>query len=168
MDKAKNETKNLIIRPFRRSDREAILGILRESAMFTEEEIILAQNRIDTWLDREGQEDYVIFAAEFASTVAGYVCFGPTHATEATYDLYWIAVSPALQGRSIGGKLLKFAEKEIASRGGRIIVIETSSTQKYLPTRRFYENRGYTREARIRDFYRVGDDKLMYTKNLHP
>jgi ribosomal protein S18 acetylase RimI-like enzyme len=134
--------------------------------MFTAEELEVARELIDIWLDKPEQKDYIIRTAEKDGRVAGYVCFGPTPATEATWDLYWIAVSPELQGSGIGGKLLRFAEEEIFSRGGRIVVIETSSTEKYRSTRAFYEKKAYVPEARIRSFYRPGDDRLIYIRRM--
>jgi ribosomal protein S18 acetylase RimI-like enzyme len=155
-----------LIRPFVRDDREAVLGLLRESRMFRAQELEVARELIDIGLDKPEQKDYILFTAELSGRVAGYICFGPTPATQAAYDLYWIAVAPHLRGRGIGGRLLDFAEAEIASRGGRLVIIETSSTQKYLPTRGFYQKKGYAVEARIRDFYRAGDDRLIYVKRM--
>ncbi|MDR3200079.1 MAG: GNAT family N-acetyltransferase [Spirochaetales bacterium] len=162
----KGKDSGLAIRAMQRKDREPVLDILRRSGMFTGEELDVAQELIDIWLDRPEQKDYIIFTAVAEDGVAGYVCFGPTPATETTWDLYWIAVSPELQGRGVGGKLLSFAEKEIAARRGRMIIIETSSTERYRPTRDFYEKKGYVIEARVRDFYRAGDDRLIYTRRI--
>ena len=47
-------------------------------------------------------------------------------------------------------------------------MIETSSKDKYAPTRHFYQRLGYVENARIRDFYRLGDDLLIYGKYLKP
>jgi ribosomal protein S18 acetylase RimI-like enzyme len=45
-------------------------------------------------------------------------------------------------------------------------MIETSSQPKYLPTRKFYEKLGYREMARIPDFYRPGDDRVIFGKYL--
>ena len=49
---------------------------------------------------------------------------------------------------------------------GRRIYIETSAKPQYEPTRSFYVRCGYVEEARFRDFYAPGDDKLVYGKSL--
>ncbi|MDR2589021.1 MAG: GNAT family N-acetyltransferase, partial [Spirochaetales bacterium] len=155
-----------VIRPATRADREPLLAILGESKVFTPEELEVARELIDIWLDKPGQKDYIVRTAQLSGLPQGYVCFGPTPATQSTWDLYWIAVASPLQGKGAGKKLLASAEKEILSRGGRLVVIETSSTLPYAPARGFYEKSGYTLEATIRDFYRSGDHRLIYTRRL--
>ncbi len=157
-----------VIRPARESDRAPLLSLLERTGMFTPEELDVAMELIDAWLYKPEQKDYIVHTAEADGRVAGYVCYGPTPATEGTFDLYWIAVAPDLQGRGIGRALLDFTENAVRSAGGRLLVIETSSVDRYSPTRSFYEGRGYGVEARIKDFYRPGDDRLIYTRRLSP
>lgn len=152
------------IRPTVAEDRSPILLILHRTGMFTPEEIEVARELIDAWLYHPEQKDYILYTAEGEGKVLGYVCYGPTPATEGTFDLYWIAVDPQCQRSGIGKQLLLFTEEVIRKAQGRLIVIETSSQGKYAPTRSFYERNGYTLEARIKDFYRVGDDRLIYVK----
>ncbi|MCX7786595.1 MAG: GNAT family N-acetyltransferase [Spirochaetes bacterium] len=152
------------IRPTTGEDRSSILEILHRTGMFTAEEIEVARELIDAWLNNPAQKDYILYTAEREGQVVGYVCYGPTPATEGTFDLYWIAVDPQFQGSGIGKQLLFFIEEAIRKARGRLIVIETSSQEKYSPTRTFYERNGYTLEARIKDFYREGDDRLIYVK----
>ena len=114
--------------------------------------------------------DY-LFVGAFASpdrTLVGYACYGATPATDRTYDLYWIAVDPAVQGTGAGTHLLTEIERRLESAGARLIVIETSSRAEYAPTRRFYLARGYTEAARVGEFYAPGDDRVIYTKRLGP
>jgi ribosomal protein S18 acetylase RimI-like enzyme len=98
--------------------------------------------------------------------VRGFVCFGPAPLTDGTFDLYWIAVDPVFQGRGYGARLLRFAEDDVRRRGGRLLLIETSSQEAYGATTRFYERSGYGLVARIPEFYRAGDDKLIFAKRV--
>jgi ribosomal protein S18 acetylase RimI-like enzyme len=136
--------------------------------MFSPEEVGIALELIDTVLQVPAQKDYLIYVMEQEGKVAGYYCVGPTPATAGTYDMYWIAVDPSVQGNGAGTRLTAHAEQLIASRGGRLIVVETSSRQHYTPTRTFYERRGYTETARIRGYYRPDDDLVVYCKYLTP
>ena len=49
-----------------------------------------------------------------------------------------------------------------------MLLIETSSKNSYSSTTRFYERAGYQEISRIKDFYRIDDDKLVYSKRLTP
>jgi ribosomal protein S18 acetylase RimI-like enzyme len=96
----------------------------------------------------------------------GYACFGPHPLTQGTYDLYWIVVDPTAQGHGIGHALLARVEAEVQARGGRLLLVETSGTPAYAPARRFYESSGYRCEATIHDFYALGDDLVIFSKDL--
>jgi ribosomal protein S18 acetylase RimI-like enzyme len=86
--------------------------------------------------------------------------------TQGTFDLYWIVVTPTAQGRGIGHALLSRVEAEVYTRGGRLLLIETSGTPTYAPARQLYEACGYRCEAVIHDFYAPGDDLLAFSKPL--
>ncbi len=155
------------IRPMIRRDRDILLRIVRDTGMFTPAEVDVACELMDVYLDRPGQKDYILaVAADASDCPLGYVCYGPTPATDFTFDLYWIAVAPAVQHAGIGRTLLGFAERACHRLGGRLIVIETSSLEKYEPTRGFYLRNGYEIEARIKNFYAAGDDRLIFTRRF--
>ena len=63
-------------------------------------------------------------------------------------------------------ELLRFAEEHIRAKGGRLLIAETSSTPKYEKTRAFYERKGFERRACIKDYYKPGDDLIIYGKYL--
>jgi ribosomal protein S18 acetylase RimI-like enzyme len=155
-----------VIRPLRHSDRGPLLDILRATNVFSEQEIDVALELIDAVLDRPDQGDYIIYVLEEAGTVLGYYCVGPTPATISTFDLYWIAVSPGTQGRGVGTALNEHAEALIRSRGGTLIMVETSSRKDYDPTRAFYRRKGYQELAQVRDYYRPSDDLVIFGKYL--
>lgn len=157
---------NLVIRPLQEQDLPAVDRILAATAMFTPAEIAVADELLDVFLHTPGQRDYLIWVAILEPKVVGYVCFGPTPATESTYDLYWIAVDPELQGHGIGKQLLQFAEQNCLKQGGKLLIIETSSKESYRPTQAFYLKNGYQIEARIKDFYAPGDDRLIFTRRF--
>ncbi len=156
----------LRIRDIAGADRGPLEHLLRGTGKFTGEEIAIALELIDAVLDRPQQRDYIIRCCEADGTVAGYYCIGPTPATQGTFDLYWIAVDRARQGSGIGRLLNSHAEELARGLGGRLLIAETSSQPAYEPTRRFYRAQGYAEVARIRDYYRPGDDLVVYGKSL--
>ncbi|WP_245814349.1 GNAT family N-acetyltransferase [Cystobacter ferrugineus] len=110
--------------------------------------------------------DYKVLVADRDGTLVGYVCYGPTPMTEGTYDLYWIASDPQVRGQGVGASLVSGMEADLRRLAARIIRVETSATEAYGPTRGFYASMKYTEEARIRDFYKVGDDLIILTKRV--
>ena len=86
--------------------------------------------------------------------------------TDGTFDLYWIATDPAVRGQGEGHGLVAAMEAELRTRGGRLVRVETSATDDYESTRSFYERAQYREEARVRDFYRLGDDLVILGKRL--
>jgi ribosomal protein S18 acetylase RimI-like enzyme len=99
--------------------------------------------------------------------LVGYACYGATPETDRTFDLYWIAVDPAVQGAGSGTLLLTEVEQQLQGQNARMLIVETSSRSAYAPTRRFYEKRGYAEAARVREFYAPGDDRIIFTKRFH-
>ena len=153
------------VRPLRASDRAQLEEIIRSAANFTAEEADTALELIDDAL--AGDPDYIVnVVTNEAGEIAGYECHGPAALTEGTYDLYWIVVDSQKRRRSWGRQLLTAAEQDIVRRGGRLLVIETSSQPSYAATVEFYKRSGYRLEARIQNFYRPGDDKLILVKDL--
>lgn len=68
------------------------------------------------------------------------------------------------QGR--GAKLLLFVEQTLADRGARVLLVETMGTPDFEHVRAFYQKNGYNEEARIREFYAEGADKVVFLKAL--
>jgi len=154
-----------VIRPLRREDRLRLKSLVEATRVFTVDEINIALELIDAVLDTPDQHDYVIAVYDHHGP-AGYYCIGPTPGTDGTFDLYWIVVDPLRHGQGIGSALDRHAAAYIRSHNGRMIIAETSSTPRYDPTRKFYQTRKYAELARIRDYYRPGDDLVVYGKIL--
>jgi len=140
--------------------------MLRHTPEFKPFEVVVAEEIIDFYLDDPHNSGYHILVAEDDSTLAGYICYGPTPLTEETWDIYWDAVAQEKRRQGIGRLLTKSAEKDIIQAKGRLALIETSSTPAYEASRRFHISNGYEIVARIPDFYAPGDDKLILLKRL--
>ena len=98
--------------------------------------------------------------------LAGFACWGRTPGCSGTYDLYWLAVDPAVQGAGAGSVLVGEVERRVASEGGRLIVIEVSGSPHSDGARRSYERQAYVPVATVRNFYAPGDDRIIYTKRV--
>ncbi len=86
--------------------------------------------------------------------------------TDRTFNLLAIAVLPERQSHGAGKLLIRALEQQLSERDGRVLLVETSGLDEYKATRGFYDRQGFTREARIRDFYSEGNDKIVFWKRL--
>jgi ribosomal protein S18 acetylase RimI-like enzyme len=154
----------LNIRPMLKTDKPALMEMLRNTPEFTSKEVVVAEEVIDSYLN--DPDNYNIFIAEVDKSVAGYICYGHTPLTESTWDIYWLAVSPDKRGQGVGSALTAFAEERIGKDGGRLVIIETSAKPGYEKTRRFYLRHGYEIICRIPDFYAPSDDKIILQKRI--
>jgi ribosomal protein S18 acetylase RimI-like enzyme len=157
------------VRKLERPDRARIEEMIVSAGTFNDVEIKTALELVDEALEK-GDESGYLFAlideGKGRPRLRGYACYGPTPLTQGTYDLYWIVVSPEAQQKGWGRSLLEQVERDVVERGGRMLLIETSSQEIYGRAVDFYRRNGYRQEARIRDFYRIGDDKLIFSKEL--
>jgi ribosomal protein S18 acetylase RimI-like enzyme len=159
------------IRPATNADRDRIHEILVATARFTRQEVGWAMELVDLALAHPEKGEYEAHVLEDSDRgsdprVQGYVLFGATPMTEGVFDLYWIAVDPGRQRQGLGQLLLRFVENEIRRQDGRMLLIETSSKRSYAPTMRFYLRAGYHEISRIKDFYRIEDDKVVLSRDL--
>lgn len=159
------------IRPVEPKDRSRIREILVAVTRFTDDEIRAAVQLVDHSLDDGARSEYLTFVLESPESgpsrqVQGYVTYGATPKTEGVFDLYWIAVDPRHQGQGFGQLLLRFVENEVRRQRGRMLLIETSSKESYAPTLRFYQRSGYDEISRIKDFYRIECDKIVFCKKF--
>ncbi len=156
------------IRELRASDRVPLTELLRETGAFDEHEIAVALELIERGCAPDNIDYLFKIAVDEKHRVVGYACYGLVPLTDGVYDLYWIAVHPNLQGKKVGQLLIQAVEQAVREVGGRMLLIETASKTEYQTTRAFYERVGYQEIARIPDFYRSGDDKIIYRKKFDP
>jgi len=164
-----------LLRHLNAADRRRIEDITRAVGLFREDEIPVALEVFDDAVRVGPRADpgrvategdpYTALGAEIDGTLAGWICWGPIPCTLGTYDLYWMAVDPGLQGAGIGTALIGEMERRLAGQA-RLIVVETAGRPDYAATRWFYEARGYRATATIPDFYAPGDDQVVFVKQV--
>ncbi len=155
-----------IVRQAAADDRRRLEGILHNCGNFRPEEIDIALEVWDEGIQHPGV-DYHLLCAETAGALAGFVAYGPIPLTEGCWDLYWIAVAADAGRLGIGSALLLAMEEDLWRRHARQIHVETSSLASYQAARAFYARHGYAVAAVLPDFYRPGDDKVLFVKHLH-
>jgi GNAT superfamily N-acetyltransferase len=157
---------DITIRPIIEHDKEKLFYLLRQRGTFNEKEIEVAIEVIEDTLAFPEKNEYHTFCAlEGNGDIAGFICFGPIPMTDGCYDLYWIAVDEKFSRNGVGKKLLEAMEDCVIKEKARRIYIDTSSTVPYTAARTFYETHGYRLACVLHDFYRSGDDKIIFMKD---
>ena len=148
-------------------DGPQIHAVNANTNVFSQEEVECVD---ELWKEYQVQgaerSGYYFIVEKEDGQVLGYACYGPRALTDRTYDLYWIAVGPNVRRGGVGRGLLAATEAAVRKLGGRLLIVETSGLPKYEPTRAFYLATGYILEATLKDFYRDGDDLVIFTKHL--
>ncbi len=147
-------------------DVATIRAMVTRAGIFSEEEVTVAEELAQDRFTRGTQSDYYFLLADVNGNLAGYTCYGRIPMTDARYDLYWIVVDTSAQRCGLATQLLERTEAATRAQGGKILYAETSSRDCYAPAIAFYDKHGFSELARIKDFYKEGDDKVMLGKTL--
>ena len=147
-------------------DRAAVRELTAATGFFSADEVAVAVELVETRLAQGLASGYRFLFADGESGLDGYVCYGPIALTRSSFDLYWIAVRPAVQQTGLGRRLMDGAEAVARELGATAMYVETSSRPQYEPTRTFYRRLGYRPAAELPDFYGPGDGQVIFAKQL--
>jgi ribosomal protein S18 acetylase RimI-like enzyme len=150
----------------RPEDVQRIREIVTSTNFFHDFEIDVAVELVQENLAKGHESGYNFLFVEMDDKTVAYSCFGLIPCTESSFDLYWIVVHNDFRNLGIGKKLLGLTEQAITDMGGTAVYAETSSQTLYTPTRKFYLLNNFVEAARLQDFYKQNDDKLIYIKKL--
>ena len=150
-----------------KADGSQIQGITARAGVFSQEEVECVRELWEEYLTLGSEHcGYNFIVDRDGDQVLGFACYGPRDLTDGVFDLYWIAVDPNARRNRVGHGLLTTSEEATREMGGRMLIVETSGTTHYEPTRKFYLSMGYEIEATIKDFYVMGDDLMIFIKRL--
>jgi acetoin utilization deacetylase AcuC-like enzyme/GNAT superfamily N-acetyltransferase len=144
-----------------------VRSLVVSTGFFSAAEVEIAGELVTERLAKGVRSGYHFILAERGSGLVAYACYGPIDGTQTSFDLYWIAVAPEEQRKGLGVQVFNRAEAAMRKAGARHIYADTSSSDRYAPTRGFYQRMGFCEEARLPDFYGPGDGKVIYVKTLH-
>jgi ribosomal protein S18 acetylase RimI-like enzyme len=153
-----------MIRATQPSDTPLLVELTRQTEMFRPLELQALREVLDDYHATNQAQGHRCLTAEADGQVIGFAYFAPAAMTDGTWYLWWIAVAKAWQAKGIGGQLLRQVEHEFQQAQGRLLLIDTSSQPAYEPTRRFYQKHGYEVGAILKDFYKPGDDLVVFRK----
>ena len=147
------------------ADIPAITRVATDCGLFTDDQLALVHQMVTSALeDTSSGAPFWLVPDEAEVEAIAYV--EPERMTDGTWNIQLIAVSPDSQRSGIGRRLLADVEQHLSGRGARVVLVETSGTEDFDYVRAFYASSGFTEEARIREFYAAGVDKITYRKSL--
>jgi len=150
------------LRSIKTADLDPLVIILERCNVFREDEIKVGREVLESAIQQSPGGDYRVVVAELEGTPIGWACYGLVPLTDATYDLYWIAVDPRSQSSGVGRSLIQRVQAELRAAGARWLLAETSAARQYDPTRQFYLRTGFELLSSIPDFYRAGDGRMIF------
>ena len=156
-----NIQKDTCIRPVTSQDLPALKVVIDANDLFSSD---MLDEMISDYLTNKDSNDYWFTYDDGKPIAIGYCA--PERMTQGTWNLYLIAVHRDYQKSGRGASMLRHIEQRLAERGERILLVETSGLQSFEGTREFYRKCGYSQEARIREFYQAGEDKIVFRKLL--
>ncbi|NME72432.1 GNAT family N-acetyltransferase [Flammeovirga aprica] len=151
------------IRLVTKDDLADLKNVLDSIELFPSE---MLDELIADYLANHMTEEIWFTATEKGKPISIGYC-APEKLTEGTYNLYAIGVRSDVQAKGIGSKMMAFIENHLREKGHRLLIVDTSGTDDFKLTRRFYEKLEYNKEAVIRDFWKEGDDKVVFWKKLN-
>ena len=153
------------------ADTDTIKGLALDNHMFEPEEMGDFDEMLGGFFAGELDDHHWIVAVTDDGTdrIAAAAYYAPEPFSDRMWNLYFIATAPDGHGRGAGTILIEHLERQLRTLGeahARTLIVDTSSLGDYDQARAFYAARGFVEEARIRDFYGPGDDKVTFWKRL--
>ncbi|MEL6536483.1 MAG: GNAT family N-acetyltransferase, partial [Bacteroidota bacterium] len=143
-------------------DVTALKTVVDSSGLFPSEYL---EDMMSDFLQNPDSEDLWLTLSQDSEPIGVAYCT-PEKFTDRTYNLLAIGILPAQQGKGLGRSLMQHVEENLRQRQTRILIVETSSTEDFALTRKFYLQLGYHQEATLRDFWSEGDHKVVFWKKL--
>ncbi|NES99060.1 MAG: GNAT family N-acetyltransferase [Sphaerospermopsis sp. SIO1G1] len=147
------------------NDINKLLALAEAIGLFEPNQIEELAQMLSQHFSDEANSEGLWFTDEENEPV-GVAYVAPERMTEGTWNLYLIAIHPDYQRQGRGAFLLNYIEQMLTQRGERVLLVETSGLEDFEYVRAFYRKSGYEEEARIREFYKAGDDKVIFRKAL--
>ncbi len=138
--------------------RDAVADALVATKTFRDDEVQVALELFDALFTPDTYRGTI---AEVNGQPRGFAIWGPAPMTEGTYDLYWLVTHPEAHGSGAARVLLDAVVDDVRALGGRLLLVETESTEPYARARAFYSREGLPEVARVADYYRPGADKVI-------
>ena len=152
----------MIIRETTYADTPNLERVLDETELFPSD---MLADMLSGFLS-DGVNNDLWLTCESEGEAIGFCYASPEQLADGTWNMLAIAVLPAAQSKGAGAALVAELESRLRETGQRVLIADTSGTDEFARTRKFYRKNGYSEEALIREFWGPGDDKVTFWKSL--
>jgi ribosomal protein S18 acetylase RimI-like enzyme len=159
--KVRTLQESISIRTLDRADLPGTRAVLEATGLFPPD---MLEPMAEPYLAGHAPHHWLVAFAE--DSLVGFAYAEPERMTDGTFNLLAIAVEPSSQRMGVGKAIVRRLEDQLREQGGHLLLVETSSLEEFADTRAFYAGQSFTEEARIRDFYAEGEDKILFWKHL--
>lgn len=163
----KPDTESFTLRnTLKTSDISPICELVKHAGIFDHNEVNIAKQQISEAVNRKQSRYRFQLIVNDKNIPVAFCCYGEIPLTFHRFDVYWLVVSPHYQRRGFASQLLSVSEQDILKLGGSKCYIETSGLSGYAAARALYTRHGYEQVACLKDYYKLGDDRIIYYKPL--
>jgi ribosomal protein S18 acetylase RimI-like enzyme len=150
------------IRAVTKSDIDGLKKVVDSSELFPSE--YLDEMMVEYFNNPETQDIWFTYIDNDQQVAIGYCV--PEKLTDGTYNLLAIGVSKDSQRTGIASQMMNYIEQLLKQKNGRLLIVETSSDDAQIGARNFYKKIGYMEAAVIKEFWKEGEDKIIFWKKL--
>jgi ribosomal protein S18 acetylase RimI-like enzyme len=118
----------------------------------------------DYFNNLESQDIWFTYIDKDKPVAIGYCV--PEKLTDGTYNMLAIGVAKEFQRQGIASDMMNYIENILKKADGRILIVETSSDDAQEGARNLYKKIGYTQVATIKDFWKDGENKIVFWKRI--
>jgi GNAT superfamily N-acetyltransferase len=157
-----------VIRSITPGDAPAVAALAVASELFPPEEAGFVDGALTGFFAGDSADGRSWVVDEVDGELVGTAYYEPVTATDRTWQLLMIGVRRDRHRQGRGTALLRHVEEDLRARGQRLLLVETSALPAFDRARAFYLASGYDEEARVRDYFEVGDDMVLFRRALSP
>jgi GNAT superfamily N-acetyltransferase len=147
------------------SDKNQMIELFSSVNLFDTNELEFMSDLIETFFTSSKEEGHY-WVVNDDNGINAVAYYAPESFGKNVYNLYFIGVLPQYQGKGVGGLMLKYIENHLKELNQRLLLIETSGLPSFESTRQFYIKNDYKLEATIHEYYKEGDDKIVFVKKF--
>ena len=152
------------VRPAEQRDIPGIKFVAYSTGMFPPD---ILDDMIFGYLAKQNSDIWLVHEDSLSETLTGFAFCEPEQGADgAVWNLVALAVDPSHQKKGIAKKMLDDLEGNLIRQRGRLLLVETGSTDNYDQISVFLSNVGFKVEARIAEYYAPGVDKVIFWRKL--